>query len=160
MLYDQGYVPTYNMPKSKKIYDKLGYEKSKYSYLTKMNFLIKLNQEGSFTKSTINTCSLKRIWKNGLSPMKKLIQSLVWRQDMISLKIHPKKMLLGWLIAKLSHPIHWDKTMSGPYLDLPIVMEDSFLLIGLNGPPNLIWACPTSTTSHGLRSAYTTKVNW
>ena len=25
VLYSQGYVPTYNMPKSKKIYEKLGY---------------------------------------------------------------------------------------------------------------------------------------
>lgn len=28
MLLTQGYVPTYNMPKSQRIYNKLGYEKS------------------------------------------------------------------------------------------------------------------------------------
>lgn len=38
-LYSQGYVPTYNMPKSKKIYDKLGYEKSNFFVYFSVIFL-------------------------------------------------------------------------------------------------------------------------
>lgn len=33
ILYTQGYVPTYNMPKSQRIYEKLGYQKSKSCFI-------------------------------------------------------------------------------------------------------------------------------